>query len=225
MPYTPSRPHPKKTVHEIVAKGHDYVMTVKGNTPRLHKAILAYEKQAKPPLDSWSWEQTGHGHDSSCRVKLWEASQEMAEEWEGLRYFVTVRRQGERDGKAFNTITCYISSVDGKAYRHASLIRGHRRIENNLHWVKDVVMNEDDCGIEEPKPAATLGIFRDIAFNLLVFQGYRSISTGMNAMGERVQPMLEIMRATMPQLLQIQKLACAKKTSAKRKVNSNQRVI
>ena len=190
--------------------------------PRLRKAISACEESDKPPQDAWSWSQTGHGHDSNCRVKLWEASEEMKSEWAGLRHFVTVRRWGERNGKPFNTVTCYMSSMKARSYRHASVIRGHRRIENNLHWVKDVVMNEDDCGIELPNAAIILGVFRDLAFNLLVFRGYRSISAGMNAMGERVPLLWETMTSSMPQLLQFQKLAHTKKTRKQRKIKLNQ---
>jgi len=40
-----------------------------------------------------------------------------------------------------------------------------------LHWTKDVIMKKDECGIRKNKPAGTLGILRNIAFNLLKLTG------------------------------------------------------
>ena len=39
----------------------------------------------------------------------------------------------------------YLSSLDWSASQFAEVIRGHWLIENRLHWVKDVTLNEDNC--------------------------------------------------------------------------------
>jgi predicted transposase YbfD/YdcC len=39
----------------------------------------------------------------------------------------------------------YLSSKDWSAHQFAEAVRGHWLIENRLHWVKDVTLNEDNC--------------------------------------------------------------------------------
>jgi predicted transposase YbfD/YdcC len=57
-----------------------------------------------------------------------------------------------------------------------------KTIENALHWTKDVTMKEDECGIRKNKPAGTLGILRNVAFNLLKLTGIKSIKKAMEKM-------------------------------------------
>jgi len=175
----------KKTVDSITESGNGYVIAAKMNQPNLHKAIEA--KTETKPLDAYSWKQTGHGHDTQCRIKLWEADDEMKHLWSGLQHYISVRRRGIRDGKAFDTVTFYISSETLSAWRFAQLIRDHRKIENTLHWTKDVVLNEDNCGLVTSQQAANMAVIRDISFNLHVMNGHPSISQGISAMGEKVK--------------------------------------
>lgn len=154
----------KKTVKLIDSNQNGYIITVKKNQPTLRHAI---KKMAhNTPLNTWNWTQKGHGHQTYCRLKIWDATEPMKVQWAGLTRFISVRRHGIRNKKFFDSTTYYITSETLSPYRLAGFVRGHRRIENNLHWTKDVILNEDGCGIQEPHPAAILGIFRNIAFNL-----------------------------------------------------------
>lgn len=110
----------------------------------------------------------------------------MHAQWSGLQRYISVRRQGIRDGKPFDTTTYYISSEVMSAWRFAKRIRGHRLIENTLHWTKDVVLEEDTCGLTKTASAVNMAVIRNISFNLLVMDGYRSISEGISAMGENI---------------------------------------
>lgn len=180
----------KKTVKLIASIQNGYIITVKKNQPNLRQAIENTAQNS--PLDAWSWTQKGHGHETHCRLKIWEATEPMKEQWAGLERFISVRRHGIRNEKYFDSTTYHITSEMLSPYRLAGFIRGHRQIENNLHWTKDVVLNEDNCGIREPHPAAILGIFRDIAFNLLQMNGFKSITEGISAMGSNVQHLWKI---------------------------------
>ncbi len=168
----------------IIEQGHGYLITVKRNQPTLHQAIA--QMSTTPAQDGGSWSQSGHGHDTSCRLKVWPADALMQAQWPGLKHYITVRRQGERAGQAFDSTTYYITSETMSAWRLAQRVRGHRKIENTLHWTKDVVLNEDGCGLVGSQPAANLALIRNMSFNLLVMMGYRSISEGMSAMGEHI---------------------------------------
>lgn len=51
--------------------------------------------------------------------------------------------------------------------RFAGAVRDHWRIENSLHWVLDVSMNEDACLICRGEAAEILACMRHIALNML----------------------------------------------------------
>ena len=173
-----------------------YIITVKKNQPTLRQAIE--DTALNTPLNAWSWSQKGHGHHTYCRLKIWKATKPMKVKWAGLERFISVRRHGIRNKKYFDSTTYYITSEMLSSYRLAGFVRGHRRIENNLHWTKDVVLNEDHCGIREPHPAAILGILRDIAFNLLQMNSFKSITEGISAMGENVKRLWKIITHSQP---------------------------
>lgn len=61
----------------------------------------------------------------------------------------------------------YISSAELSAERFAGAVRDHWRIENSLHWVLDVSMNEDACLICRGESAEILSCMRHIALNML----------------------------------------------------------
>jgi predicted transposase YbfD/YdcC len=81
--------------------------------------------------------------------------------WPGLERYISVRRRGIRDGKEFDTETFYITSEILSAWCFAQMIRYHRKIENTLHWTKDVVLNEDNCGLVNSQQAANMAVMRD----------------------------------------------------------------
>jgi len=166
------------------------------NQPSLYKAIAA--KTATKPLDAYSWKQTGHGHDAQCRIKIWEADEDMKRQWPGLERYISVRRRGIRDGKEFDTVTFYIASEVLSAWCFAQMIRYHRKIENTLHWTKDVVLNEDNCGLVNSQQAANMAVMRDMSFNLHVMKGYKSISEGISAMGEKVRILWDMITSRKP---------------------------
>ena len=46
-------------------------------------------------------------------------------------------------------------------------IRSHWGIENSLHWILDVALNEDDCKIRKDNAPQNFAVLRHIAVNLL----------------------------------------------------------
>jgi predicted transposase YbfD/YdcC len=174
----------KNTARAIIDSGNDYLITVKKNQPNLYKSIA--KKAEEKPIDEHYWKQTGHGHDSHCRIRVWEADENMKKQWIGLHSYISVRRYGVRNGKEFDMTTFYISSTNRSAWCFAKSIRGHRKVENNLHWVKDVIQNEDGCELVDHQSAINMAVMRDVSFNLLVMNGFKSISDGIGAMGEQI---------------------------------------
>lgn len=55
--------------------------------------------------------------------------------------------------------------------RIAHSIRNHWQIENNLHWVLDVVFREDESRIRDERTALNFAWFRKMAISLLAKDG------------------------------------------------------
>jgi predicted transposase YbfD/YdcC len=137
MPYTA-----KKTTKLIIEGGNDYVITVKGNQPRLLTQLKTIAKAQKP------WErfvdiEKARGRITCRIVKVFTELKNIDLDWVGAQSLIQVERRSIRSGKKYLQTNHYISSLVSTATNFANLIRQHWGIENCLHWVKDVILGED----------------------------------------------------------------------------------
>lgn len=56
---------------------------------------------------------------------------------------------------------------------HRRIERQHWFIENKLHWVKDVILHEDNMTISLPQMATIVGYFNTVVLNILRLAGYK----------------------------------------------------
>ena len=61
----------------------------------------------------------------------------------------------------------YVSSLPQDAKKAAEAIRSHWGVENEVHWVLDVVFKEDDCRIRTGDAPRNFAVIRKIALNLI----------------------------------------------------------
>jgi predicted transposase YbfD/YdcC len=71
------------------------------------------------------------------------------------------------------------------AQNFAEKIRGHWKIENQLHWVKDVIFKEDTLPITDFQAVSNLSILQTIALNLFRNLGFLSITEGQRWLNHR----------------------------------------
>lgn len=168
----------KDIAERIVNKGGDYVLAVKENQPTLHAKVRGLMQEARQEdLAGWAgdvFEQTDGGHGRIETRKVWCTSEvqwlgEVAHEWPGLRSVVMVEARRQESGKASGTeCRYYISTRDGRDARSmGESVRGHWGIENRLHWLLDVVFQEDQSRIRKGHGAENFSRLRRIALNLL----------------------------------------------------------
>lgn len=70
----------------------------------------------------------------------------------------------------------FISSAQLDTDRFAAACRHHWHIENQLHWVLDVSLNEDNCMIYRENAAANLAVVRHLGLNILRHDKSRKLS-------------------------------------------------
>ena len=167
----------KRITEDVVAGGADYVPAVKGNQPTLHEDVQrvfmdGLENDCKGlPHRYHHTKEEAHGRTEERHYHLIEAPEELADkhsQFAGMRtpgMAFSQRRVGDGP-EALETRFC-ISSMALKAKAFAEAVRGHWSIENNLHWVLDVVFQEDASRLRKDHGPENLGSIRRIALSLL----------------------------------------------------------
>lgn len=137
----------------IVKKGADYILPVKGNHPALQKSI---QEAMKPDMarlrnrnDFAEAKVVGHGRTAEyeCYLSVEPACLgQIHRKWSGMRSFgvIYTKRKDIKTGKTTTEETYFISTLGRDAQTILNYKRAHWAIENKLHWVLDVVFNEDD---------------------------------------------------------------------------------
>jgi len=168
-----------KTVDKIVKeKKADYVIGLKNNQKNLSKLGKKLFDKIDAEHAEYKQVEKDHGRIESrtCRVldiaslsELKIEEREILNKWEGLNSIIEIdsKREILRTGKVSQQKRYYISSLDVSAQKASALIRSHWKIENNLHWVLDVVMREDSSGKQTKNAAINYSIFLKMALNHL----------------------------------------------------------
>lgn len=169
----------KKTLKQIVASENQACIGLKANQPTLFKQAQQVTQQ-HPPLSQVQSHDSTHGRAVTRRIQVFAAPPAAVQAWPGLTAFAAVERWGERDGKSFHTQSWFILTQVLSATAVADLIRRHRgAVENQLHWVKDVVQGEDQSTLHAPKPAILMAFLRSWAISAFRHAGYDSITKAM----------------------------------------------
>ena len=152
---------------KIVAKGADYILAVKGNQGYLQDQVHTVCKQTRAVFDSSTVEK-GHGRIETRRCQVFNKDLIVDDEnrWKSLKSVIKITSTREFKNKIETQDRYYISSLETNEdfNRH---IRSHWTIENQLHWVLDVVFREDEQRKRANHAAANFAIVRKIVLNLL----------------------------------------------------------
>lgn len=136
----------------------DYVLALKGNQPKLMDEVENFFRQAieteieyAPPLSQYTKEERGHGRMELRKVYATEDIDWLPQkaDWRDLRSIVKLESIRWSEGVRTEEVRYYISSLPANAELLAKSIRGHWGVENQCHWVLDVVFKEDQTTITE----------------------------------------------------------------------------
>jgi predicted transposase YbfD/YdcC len=158
---------------KIRAKGADYLLAVKENQKTLYQNIKDYFEGMENgeirglPEDLWQGkEESGHGRKERREVRTvtdleWLEHKTLRQDVRTLVQYRTFRTASGK--QTVQTDHYYISSVDFRAEEFLKYIRGHWSIENQLHWMLDIVLREDECRVRTGNGALNLNILRKMA--------------------------------------------------------------
>ena len=181
----------KKTCQLIIEGGNDYVIAVKGNQKNLHRQLRLKTENA-PPTSRYIATERTRNRVTTRTVQVFHDLTGISHEWIGLKSLIKVERTGTRGGKPYHQTAYYISSLLRDAVVFAEGIRGHWGIENRLHWVKDVVFDEDRSTIHTGQAPANLSLLRAIALNVLRCSGYSSITRAQRFLANDIDKILAL---------------------------------
>jgi predicted transposase YbfD/YdcC len=161
-------------------RGAHYLVTVKGNQPGLLRQ-----------LRSLPWEQVPAGHVSGGRrhgrtekrvIKVVTVAAGL--DFPHAAQAIQITRRTRRNGSAkWRTETSYaITSLpadQARAHQLAEWIRGHWKIENQLHWVRDVTFGEDASTARTGTGPHVMAALRNLVISILRLAGHTSIARAL----------------------------------------------
>ena len=163
----------KAIAEKVIEQGGDYVLSVKENQPTLYEQIeqldLAAFEEEYEGIDSTDEEEGGHGRQEfrACWVLTDLEGISERSKWPGLQSVIVVVRDRTAAGKKSCEKHYYISSRVMTAEGFQKVIRGHWGIENSLHWVLDVVFDEDRSRVRKDHGPENFGLLRRMAVSML----------------------------------------------------------
>jgi predicted transposase YbfD/YdcC len=163
----------------IVGAGAHFVLTVKGNRPRLRRALAA---QPWGPVPGLRYTETGHGRTETRSIKVISTDGQPGLQalFPHATQIAKVNRSRKRTGKQRSQETVYIvTSLNHQQATPAQLaayVRGQWSIENGLHWVRDVTQREDASQVRTGHAPQNLAALRNLAINLFRLDGRNNIA-------------------------------------------------
>jgi predicted transposase YbfD/YdcC len=140
----------KDIAADVVAAGADYLLAVKGNQERLHEDVQqtvapAIANPSEPGEARAQTEEVNRGRKEkrTCYVTTDLSKIRDKRLWKGLKAIGVVISERVVHGKLEVETRYFISSRVLSAGKLLQCVRDHWKVENQLHWVLDVVFGED----------------------------------------------------------------------------------
>ena len=153
----------------VLERSGDYVLALKGNQGSLHADVsLFLDDPLRLAEPSHTTVDGDHGRIET-RTSLVSTDIAWLQEhhrWPGLAAVGKLTRTRETPLKVTTETAYYLLSIPLSAPRFAQVARDHWGVENGLHWVLDVTMNEDQARNRMDNGPHNLALLRRLALNL-----------------------------------------------------------
>jgi predicted transposase YbfD/YdcC len=164
----------REIARQIVEQDGDYVLALKGNQGTLHADVrLLMEDPGRPATPFHRTVDADHGRIETRTATVETDIGYLVEThaWPGLAAVGRIVREREsmRKGEARTTVetSYFLLSEKLSPARFAEVVRAHWGIENRLHWVLDVTMNEDKARNRLDNGPENIAVLRHMALNII----------------------------------------------------------
>ncbi len=153
---------------QVLDQGADYVLALKGNQESLNEDVRLFLDDPATRVAQATQTNKGHGR---IEIRTASVSSDVAwlqerHQWPGLAAVGKItasRRLGDRTSVESRY---YLLSQACSPERFNAIAREHWGIENRLHWMLDVVFNEDQSRNRKDHCPENLALMRKLALNL-----------------------------------------------------------
>lgn len=182
------------TAAAIVDAGGDYVFTVKANQKNLYRACkrLPWKK-----IPAATQARTGRGRRVHRSIKVTTVPAWI--EFPGAKQIAQIRRTRTEHGKKTVELVYIITSADHHAAPPpvlAAWVQGHWAIENRLHWVRDVTLDEDRSQIRTGNGPRVMATLRNTAISLHRLTGATNIAAALAHHMRRPHKIIQLLTST-----------------------------
>ena len=166
---------------QVVEQGGDYVLALKGNQGSLHDDVRCFFDD--PACTAEIGHTTVDGDHGRIETRTSLVSTDIAwlqerHAWPGLAAIGRVLRTRETSAKVSTETAYYLLSTPLSAERFGGVARAHWGVENSLHWVLDVTMNEDHARNRKDHGPQNIALLRRLALNLAKLEGSQESMKG-----------------------------------------------
>lgn len=179
------------TVRQILESGNDYLIPVKKNQMKLYNQIQKVATTSKPNSIE-TRKENRHGRQITRRVSVFKNHLGAESHWGHIQSIIQVERWGYRGKKLYRETVYYISSMEKDAEFFLQKIQEHWLIENQVHWVKDVILKEDQMKVHEIEAASNFALLNTVVLNLFRSLGFFSITQGRRWLGREWAKLLAL---------------------------------
>jgi hypothetical protein len=86
-----------------------------------------------------------------------------------------------------------LTPIQASAARLLALVRAHWRIENRLHWRRDVTLREDHCQVRKGKAPQVLAALNNLVLAVFDFLGIENVPRQMRMLDAQPQRALRLL--------------------------------
>ena len=167
--------------------GNDYVIQVKGNSPKLKKFLEQYITDNSYIDTNYTLERS-RDREEQRAIYIYDLKSEIIPEWPSCNTLIYTNNSGNCKGKFYEKTHLYITSrKEESAEYYTSKIRDHWGIENCCHWVKDAIMYEDKGMVKGKKLSSKLSLLRSIVLNIYRLNKQKSIKAAIEKYSNKLQ--------------------------------------
>jgi len=184
----------KKTIEVILSKKSYYVLEAKNNQKKLLKKIKFITNMISPISSNITIEKN-RGRIETRKVTIYKDYMDLYSfGWTDVTHVIKVERKVvHKNGKISNEIAYFITNLNKDAEYFNKNIRSHWRIENSLHYIKDVVFKEDHQKLRTGQAPQNMSLIISLVMNIFRKIGCTNIIQTLRLNSGKIDEMVKLL--------------------------------